>query len=170
MAENHLTRSAANRVVVACITDSRFAALAGPMLASLFENGRVSEFRVVVFGLNLRRRDVARLRQSCGTAAEKLEFREIDAASPPLSQLMPTRWSSSPANYARLLLPELASEECDRLIFLDCDVLVHDSLLPLSQCDLGHFAVGAVLEDRALHPARDGRLPLDPSAQYFNAG
>ncbi len=158
------------RVVVACITDNRFAELAGPMLASLFENGEVDDFEVIVFGLNLNGRMKKRLRQSSGEAAGRVKFRDIDAAKPPLSTLMPTRWSLSPANYARLVLPALLQGECDRLIFLDCDILIHASLKPLAATDLEGFVVGAVLEDQAIHPAHDERLPLSPEVPYFNAG
>ncbi len=140
------------------------------MLASLFENGDVGDFKVVVFGLNLRRGDKAKLRQSCGSATANLQFRDIDASKPPLSRLMPTRWSLSPANYSRLILPDLLSDECDRLIFLDSDMLIHASLRPLSTIDLAGFPIGAVREDHHVHPASDGRLPLPAEIPYLNAG
>lgn len=74
----------------------------------------------------------------------------------------------SPLVWYRLLLPELLPHY-DRVLTLDADTLVLQSLLPLFQCDIGNNLLGAVAspqQDRA-HCRRIG---TDPATGYFNAG
>jgi lipopolysaccharide biosynthesis glycosyltransferase len=159
-------------VIVACLTDRRFAQFAGVLLASLFDNGDIpDDWRLIVFGLGLRPGDKARIRASCGPFAERPEFIDIDVNTPVLSKLLPTRWSLTPANYARLLLPEMLAGEDDRLLYLDCDMLVLASLRPLATIDLEGYAIAVVCEpDAGNHPATDGRLQHPAEIPYFNAG
>lgn len=158
-------------MIVACLTDRNFTEFAGVLLASFYDKGEVDDFRVIVFGLGLREKDKARIRASCGPFADRPEFIDIDGDTPVFRKLLPTRWSLSPANYARLLLPEMMAGEDDRLLYLDCDMLVLSSLRPLATLDMDGHALAAVREfDQRLHPANDGRLPHPADIPYFNAG
>jgi lipopolysaccharide biosynthesis glycosyltransferase len=159
-------------VIVACLTDRRFAQFAGVLLSSLFDNGDIADdWRLIVFGLGLRPGDKARIRASCGPFADRPEFVDIDVNNPVFSKLLPTRWSLTPANYARLLLPEIMAGEDDRLLYLDCDMLVLASLRPLATIDMEGCTIAVVCEpDASNHPAADGRLPHPAEIPYFNAG
>jgi lipopolysaccharide biosynthesis glycosyltransferase len=157
-------------VIVACATDRRFTQLAGVMLASLFDKGEVGDdWRVIVFGYRLRRRDEARLRACCGVEGDRLEFIDIDPKSDAFAGLLPTSFSANPSIFIRLVIPSLLPEENGRLLYLDSDTLVQDSLQPLAAIDLDGSAIGAV-EDDNCHPKHDGRLPLSPDVRYFNSG
>lgn len=76
------------------------------------------------------------------------------------------RWSS--AMILRLFVASLLPEEVKRIIFLDCDVLVLQSLRPLWELDLGDYYIGGVLECSG--DKRKRNLGLPPSAVYINAG
>jgi len=158
-------------VIVACLTDRNFTQFAGVLLASLFDKGEVDELRVIVFGLGLREKDKERIRASCGRFSDRPEFVDIDLATPVFEKLLPTRWSLSPANYARLLVPRMMAGADSRLLYLDCDMLVLSSLRPLATLDMEGHALAAVREfDQRLHPAKDGRLAHPADIPYFNAG
>jgi lipopolysaccharide biosynthesis glycosyltransferase len=157
-------------VIVACATDRRFAQLAGVMLASLFDKGEVGDWRVVVFGYRLRPRDKAKLRQSCGTNGDRLEFIDVDPHSPMLTHLLPTRFGLSPAPYLRMLMPALLGDALGRLIYLDADTLVLSSLRPLADLDLQGCVLAAAEDHESTHPAKDGRLPFPPDQPSFNSG
>ena len=159
-------------VTIACTTDRRFAELAGVMLASLFRNGEVGGWRVVVIGYRLRERDKARLRQSCGADGERLEFIDVDPKMPEVRRLLPTRFALSPAPYLRLLIPSLLAGVTGRVIYLDADTLVLSSLRPLAHTKLEKEHVLAAAEDDAsTHPRNDGRIPsFPPDRPYFNSG
>ncbi|MBI2382590.1 MAG: glycosyltransferase family 8 protein [Gammaproteobacteria bacterium] len=70
----------------------------------------------------------------------------------------------------RIFLPELLPEQ-SRVLYLDADTLVVDSLLPLWDSDLGDCVIGAVtnvLEPQ--HRQRPAQLGLSDSSGYFNSG
>jgi lipopolysaccharide biosynthesis glycosyltransferase len=75
------------------------------------------------------------------------------------------------ASYARLLVPELLPD-AERIVYLDCDVLVRADLTPLFTMPIGD-AEAAAVRDVAILSTDDEhsgvRDPL-PARPYFNAG
>jgi lipopolysaccharide biosynthesis glycosyltransferase len=77
--------------------------------------------------------------------------------------------------YARLMLHQLLPAEIDRVVYLDCDMLVRAPIETLAELDLEGKAVAAVLDPHR-HRAmlgRDFRLNTDLftfDQPYFNAG
>ena len=160
-------------MIISCAVDRRFCELAGVMLASLFANGDIGDSRVIVFGYELRRKDKERLRLSCGTERYRLEIIDV-AASNPILRWLATLWpKNSPALFTRLLIPIILGRENDRLLFLDCDMVVLSSLRPLIELELGECTIAAVPDSDAAHPKREApgtRMSYPVDAPYFNAG
>lgn len=77
----------------------------------------------------------------------------------------------SQATYYRLLLPQVAPDGTQRLIYLDSDTVVCQSLRKLWECDLGDHAIGAVF-DGGVDPTAFARAHHLPERRlgYFNAG
>lgn len=79
---------------------------------------------------------------------------------------------SRPYSYwYRLLFPELAPD-LDRALYLDCDVIVVDDLMPLWQMEISGYLWGAVCNP--LYPSMDHwpltELALPSLADYVNSG
>ena len=77
-------------------------------------------------------------------------------------------WSISISSYARLFVAEMIPDEIDRILYLDCDMIVCDSLQNLWNTELRDCILGAVQDsigDRTKNAV--GLLPEEP---YFNAG
>ncbi len=72
------------------------------------------------------------------------------------------------ATYFRLLLPSALPTSVQRVLFLDCDLLVVDSLTPLWGMDLAGSPLGAVESPNAAEHVE--RLQLGSGQHYFNAG
>jgi lipopolysaccharide biosynthesis glycosyltransferase len=72
------------------------------------------------------------------------------------------------ATYYRLLLPDALPRDVGRLLFLDCDMIVVESLVPLWDTALDGAPVGAV--ESVTDPENLRRLTLAPAEGYFNAG
>jgi lipopolysaccharide biosynthesis glycosyltransferase len=78
----------------------------------------------------------------------------------------------SPANYGRLLIPEVLPTQVRRVVYLDSDILVRRDLSPLFSMSLGGTSLGAVrdfvIADTATAPSgvRDRSNPRP----YFNSG
>lgn len=72
--------------------------------------------------------------------------------------------------FYRLLMAKLLPITVDRVLYLDCDIIVRKSLKPLWNIDISQFAIGAV------HDAQEGlihqynRLEYTYDKGYFNSG
>lgn len=83
---------------------------------------------------------------------------------------LPAMGRISRAMWYRLFLPELLAG-IDRVVYLDCDVIVRSPLDEFYGADLGDAGLGAVANVfEALHRDRPAALGLPPGARYFNSG
>jgi lipopolysaccharide biosynthesis glycosyltransferase len=83
---------------------------------------------------------------------------------------VPTKGFTGTATWYRIFLPEMRPE-IDRMIYLDADLLVLDSLVPLFEIDLQANWVGAVTNVfQWNHVHRPVGLGLSGTHVYFNAG
>lgn len=77
-------------------------------------------------------------------------------------------WGISLSSYARLFLAEMLPQNVDRILYMDCDMIICDSLETLWRTDLQGKILGAVQDDIGdSTKAAVGLLTHDP---YFNAG
>lgn len=90
---------------------------------------------------------------------------EVDGAV--LAMLPVSRAHLTSAAYARLLIPDLLPDD-DRVIYMDCDMLVTGSLAAAWSVDLTEQVLAAV---RCPAPTLAHAAAIDlPVAQYFNSG
>lgn len=91
---------------------------------------------------------------------------------------MPSYMSShiSIATYYRLFAARILPKSIEKVIYLDCDIVVRDSLQVLWNTDLDHYALAAVYQS---HEQSEGdeygpraytRLAIPAEDGYFNAG
>src|SRR5690606_21515161 len=72
-------------------------------------------------------------------------------------------------SYIRLLLPELLPVDLRKVLYLDCDMIVQHSLLPLWQTPLDSFAFAAV-RDRFVQTVDSERGLLNYDSRRIPAG
>lgn len=70
--------------------------------------------------------------------------------------------------YYRLLAHHLLSEGIQKVIYLDCDVIIKEDLRKLWDENIDVYAVGAVEDNHGANRFKDLNIP--GSASYFNAG
>ncbi|MFY1026405.1 glycosyltransferase family 8 protein [Actinobacillus seminis] len=101
----------------------------------------------------------------------QLEIIEVDLGE--LADLPNTIGYISAATYIRLKLADyLKVYSLKRLIYLDVDILVHQSLYPLWKTDLGGKSIGACY-DNFIEPSKSDykeKLGFSSSHYYFNTG
>jgi lipopolysaccharide biosynthesis glycosyltransferase len=152
---------------VACAADEAYAPHAAAMLHSLIAANPPGAVRAHFLhppGFPARAaNELGAMVRGLGAAISVYEIREE------LSHGLPSMGRISEVMWYRLALPELLPG-IERVLYLDCDVLVLGSLAPLWRLDLGGCAIGAVTNvfpPNLLH--RPGDLGLGP-ADYFNSG
>ncbi|GHT96385.1 hypothetical protein FACS1894141_6480 [Spirochaetia bacterium] len=74
------------------------------------------------------------------------------------------------ATYFRILMPSILPSNLDKILYLDCDIIVRKSLVDLWATDITHNPIGAVY-DMTIDDIRNyNRLRYDRALGYFNAG
>jgi lipopolysaccharide biosynthesis glycosyltransferase len=100
--------------------------------------------------------------QRLGVQVDMVEITAEAMAALPITRSHLTR-----STYARLFIPTLLTE-ADRIIYMDCDMVVTGSLREAWECDLGGYILAAA---RCPTPTHAFARAIDlPSNQYFNAG
>lgn len=74
------------------------------------------------------------------------------------------------ATYYRLFIPSLLPDNIDRVLYLDCDIVVRKNLTSLWEIPLENMAVGAVNHVVDWNVSATQRLNYPVEAGYFNAG
>lgn len=77
-------------------------------------------------------------------------------------------WNISISSYARLFIAEMVPESVNRIIYMDCDMIVCQSLKELWDTDLNGKIIGAVQDTVGARAKEQLNLPI--SEKYFNAG
>jgi lipopolysaccharide biosynthesis glycosyltransferase len=157
------------RLVVVCATDHNYVEMTGVLLASLAHNSASSVSKVYVFGDGLDAWDEDLLRRSY--RAGPIEIREVPPDIDRLIRRLPIRSHMTSSTYIKLFIPQLLPGVSDRILSLDCDIVVKGDLGPLARFDLGDYPVAAV-QDAAVEKMSllNRRIGLPPDTPYFNAG
>ncbi len=77
-------------------------------------------------------------------------------------------WNISISAYARLFLSEMLPSNIDRVLYMDCDMIVCDSLMTLWNTDLAGKILGAVQDN--IGDSTKVAVELLPRDRYFNSG
>ena len=77
-------------------------------------------------------------------------------------------WDISLSAYGRLFVGSILPQNVDRVIYLDCDMIVRNSLNQLWSADIGQYIIAAVQDD--VTDGTKAAVSLRPEEQYFNSG
>lgn len=78
------------------------------------------------------------------------------------------QWNISLSSYARLFIADMLPDEVNRVLYLDCDMIVNDSLEELWELELNGNVLGAVQD--VINDSTKASVGLPPETPYFNAG
>ncbi|WP_420348107.1 glycosyltransferase family 8 protein [Pelagibius sp.] len=134
-------------------------------LVSLLENNPANAFDILAITLNMGGEDEAKLQRIvAGNSRVSLRFQPFDIER---YRHFRTDNHISHASYLRIFIPEILPADVERVLYLDCDLVVQADLAPLWASDLGGRTIGAVHNPFFV---RHGDLAMSPGADYFNAG
>lgn len=148
-------------------TDKKYAPYCGVTLTSCFISNPESEAYVLI-GERLAKKDMKRFSQLEKRFNTKIHFiyvsNELFNGAPLLMWSLPM--------YYRLLAPTVLPEELDRILYLDCDIVVNDDLTEFWNMDMSDHSAAVVIESDSCAPNFNHikRLNYDASLGYFNSG
>jgi lipopolysaccharide biosynthesis glycosyltransferase len=153
---------------VACAAEGSYVPHSAAMLHSLLANGDGRNIHVhYLHGPGFPARARRRLEDMVDANGGTASFRKI---SDDTCAGLPTRGFTRKATWYRIFLPELLPG-LDRVLYLDADLIVLDSLVPLWETDLaGHYLAAVTNVFQSDHLDRPAYLGLEGPRVYFNAG
>lgn len=151
---------------ILCATDDAYVPYLGVMLTSLFLSNSERKIHVFLLTDGLREEN-ARQIQSLATKDKVITVITVDKERFSHCPVRPGDHISL-ATYYRLMVAELLPPEVEKILYLDCDIIVCHDLGSLWELDLAESPLAACL-DEAYH-IQSTRLHLSSNAMYINAG
>jgi len=151
-------------VNIAFLIDDSYSEQLAVTLASILKNDRHNtEFKVFVIDTGISEENKNRIKKLEGNYL--IDFIPVQ---PEMFEDFPSIYHLKTLNYARLLLPSLVS--CDKILFLDCDLLVLDDLTELYAMDFDENYACAVRERLSDELYIKKQIKNLGIRNYFNAG
>lgn len=152
---------------IVCATDNNFVQHCTIMAVSVLINNPGTDIYVLTDGLKEKNEQI--LHEEIERLGGKLHICLVDDETInalPLSHEKGLNHISK-ATYYRLMISDLLPD-IDKVIYLDCDIVVNGSLAELWDIDITNYAIAAVLQIG--HGFEAERLGYPMSYGYFNAG
>lgn len=89
---------------------------------------------------------------------------------PVLISALPVSGHLTEMTYARYFAPNIIDESIQRLVYLDSDIIVTDSLIELFEMDLGNSVVAATTDLDSMSSRMKSKLRLPEKTPYRNSG
>ncbi len=162
-------RSTTDTINILCSIDDNYVPYCGIMLTSLFETNPESNLHIYIIFQNLSEENQSNLfslANQYGNLIDFVKINEEDVKDFPIRK----QDHVSLATYYRLFAPVILPAEIDRILYLDCDMIVNGSLNDLYKIDLDNYALACVLDEDYMNDAKYRRLGLSGPKTYFNAG
>lgn len=150
-------------------SDDRFAEILGVSLVSLYENNAdMDEIHIYVLDSGISNANKKRLCSVCGQYnREVIRFISARDISKILSMNVNTDRGSL-SQYARLFVSRDLPEALERVLYLDCDIIINDSLYDLWNLDLKGKTIAALKD--AFSKQYRKNIELQPNDVMFNSG
>ena len=169
-----------NAVTVVCCGDEQFAAPAGVLFRSILDLASADRFYDLIYLHNgLSPEKAAALESMTDGILAKIRCVDIRPVFDTQGLHTKNRRDISPMTYARLLIPEILSEDYTRALYLDGDMILFRDVAALFDCDLGDYPLASSTDigflatwNRDPHIRQYGETVLgirDPQ-RYFMAG
>ncbi len=138
------------------------------MLCSVLENNQKHDITIHLLHHLLPKSCQDVLIEMCNRYHQEIKFYDIDEGRlGPVNIVHP---DLSIATYYRLLLPTLLDESIDRILYLDCDVIVLKDISELFSLNLDGFGVAAVKDSSPYSNSHRMFIGLGLDSNYFCAG
>lgn len=151
-------------IVLSC--DENYILPTRVMLRSMAQNDHEGDWKVWFIYSDISTEAFEPVQKDVESYGWEFEARKLDQQYENLFDGFPVTFHFAKEMYYRLLLPWILSE-CDRILYLDSDVLVRADLTPLYQTDLKENLMAAVMDaDEEARQCRKEQLHLKGSYYY----
>lgn len=153
---------------ITCSTDVNYMQHCMAMLCSVLDNNQKHDITIHLLHHLLPKSCQDALVDMCDRYHQDIKFYDIDESK--LGSVNIIHQDLSIATYYRLLLPMILDESIDRILYLDCDVIVLKDISELFQVNLDGFGVAAVKDSCPYSNSHRMFIGLGLDSNYFCAG
>lgn len=148
--------------------DDNYADVMGTSITSLLDNNLTElELAVYILDDHISAENKKKLQQVFADYRRSVAFLPITDFSGKINiKIKAKRWSLSA--FSRIFLAELLPSTVKKILYIDCDTLVLQSIADLWNQDLDGAVLGAVSD--CVSDGHKANVGLRPSADYFNSG
>ncbi len=155
---------------IVCNIDSSYVKYCIVMLTSLFENNRSENISVhLIFG-ELPEEGKWKIENVVKKYGQTVHFYQVGDELLKDCLIYGDNSHISLATYYRVFLCSILPVQLEKVLYLDCDLVVNGSVNELWNTDISGYAVGCVEDMWSGKPDNYERLHYDVSDSYFNAG
>lgn len=145
-------------------TDENYAMPCGVCITSIFENNMSSEVVVTLLTNGLSIKTKRKLQKTANRYNQKIKIIEINDD---LFNTYPITEQFPKSIYYRLLFPDLL-KDCEKLLYIDVDTIVINSLQPLYDINISDFLCGVIIDSACDDIRQKNRILIH--GDYFNSG
>lgn len=160
-----------NEIHILYASDDNYAPIAGVSITSLFENNQdANQIYVWYLTDNISQKNIDKLQRTADKYHRVITFLNVEKSLERIKELGANSWfGGSFSAYSRLFLQEyVGNKGIDRLLYLDCDTIVNQSIIELYNYDLKGKTLGMVC-DYIGAGIRDV-IGLKSTDKYYNSG
>lgn len=154
---------------ILCATDDNYVPYCGIMLTSLFENNKELKLYIYILAEHLSdksRNEFATLARNYNQKIEIITVNNDTLKDCPIR----TGDHVSIATYYRLLAPILLPSEIDKVLYLDCDIIINNNISKLYNEDIKGYSIAMCIDEAFFLEEKYERLDYCKSYTYKNAG
>ena len=157
-----------NNIINICFaSDNNYVQHCAAAISSILVNNksqRKYSFHILDGGITPKNKEkLLSLRNLCDFDMQFYDMSKIDCSELPLN-----REYISIVTYYRLFLLDILPQNLDKIIYLDCDLVVEKDLAELWEEDIDNYIAGVVEDEGSITQSERLRLPKENN--YFNAG
>ena len=154
---------------ILCATDDKFVPYCGIMLTSLFENNKNIKFNVYIITEGLNRTNIEDFEKLGKKYLQAISILTID---PQNLKDFPIKKSDhvSIVTYYRLFATSLLPQNIEKVLYLDGDIIINDSIQDLYNTNIDNYAIGAIIDEDYKNEEKYNRLQIPKENYYINAG
>lgn len=154
--------------IVSC-TDNNYIIPLGVTMVSVFTHTKEDINYHIITTNQISNENKKKLQACAEKYNKKVYFYEIPQS---LIDKFPLRQSGyiTTASYIRLFIQEILPTFIKKVIYLDCDIIINQSLQEFWKTDLNNYSTGVILDSIYSDLSIYKRLDYDKKYKYFNAG
>ena len=127
---------------VTCNTDDNYAQHCCAMLCSLFENNKGYDFHVHILTNKLSERNNKEINGLCQRYQCQYTIYEVNESRLDGVKFRKKR-PLTKAAYYRILLPEILDKKIDKVLYIDCDIIILDTIIDIYNIEIESYALAA---------------------------